>query len=47
MQITGHRKYVNKDMILQLAYKELTNSITYAFYNVAYCISDIEPRREE
>jgi hypothetical protein len=47
MQITGHRKYVNKDMILQFAYKELTNSITYAFYNVAYCISDIEPRREQ
>jgi SHS2 domain-containing protein len=47
MQITGHRKNVNKDMILQLTYQELTSSITYAFYDVVYCISDIEPRREE
>jgi hypothetical protein len=47
MQITGHRKYVNKDTILQLAYKELTNPIIYAFCNVAYCISDIELLREE
>jgi len=31
MQITGHRKYVNKDMILQLAYKELTNSLFMRF----------------
>jgi hypothetical protein len=42
MQITGHRKYVNRDMILQLAYKELTSSITYTFYTVAYFIFHTE-----
>jgi len=31
MQIMGHRKYVNYDMILQLAYKELTSFLLMRF----------------